>query len=95
MKRVKCAEKPQKGAATCLKRKKKRKSSARGCHFGKKRIFWRINTQEKDDELSCDFEDDESKRESKEYAGIRERKNSFSFVRVLLSRVFSVLSAYK
>ena len=78
-----------------LKRKKKRKSSARGCHFGKKRIFWRINTQEKDDELSCDFEDDESKRESKEYAGIRERKNSFSFVRVLLSRVFSVLSAYK
>ena len=77
-----------------LEKKKKRKSSARGCHFGKKRIFWRINTQEKDDELSCDFEDDESKRESKEYAGIRERKNSFSFVRVLLSRVFSVLSAY-
>ena len=78
-----------------LEKKKKRKSSARGCHFGKKRIFWRINTQEKDDELSFDFEDDESKRESKEYAGIRERKNSFSFVRVLLSRVFSVLSAYK
>ena len=36
----------------------------RGCHFGKKRIFWRVNTQEKDEELSCDFEDDESKRES-------------------------------
>jgi len=75
--------------------KKKKKKIERGCHFGKKRIFWRVNTQEKDDELSCDFEDDESKRESKEYAGIRERKNSFSFVRVLLSRVFSVLSAYK
>jgi hypothetical protein len=76
--------------------KKKKKKIERGCHFGKKRIFWLVNTQEKDDEeLSCDFEDDESKRESKEYAGIRERKNSFSFVRVLLSRVFSVLSAYK
>ena len=57
--------------------KKKKKKIERGCHFGKKRIFWRINTQEKDEEL-CDFEDDESKRESKEYAGIRERKNSFS-----------------
>ena len=58
--------------------KKKKKKIERGCHFGKKRIFWRVNTQEKDEELSCDFEDDESKRESKEYAGIRERKNSFS-----------------
>lgn len=43
---------------------KKKKKIERGCHFGKKRIFWRINTQEKDEELSCDFEDDESKRES-------------------------------
>ena len=52
-----------------LEKKKKRKSSARGCHFGKKRIFWLVNTQEKDDEeLSCDFEDDESERESTEYA---------------------------
>ena len=61
-----------------LKRKKKKKIE-RGCHFGKKRIFWLVNTQEKDDEeLSCDFEDDESERESTEYAGIiRERKNSF------------------
>ena len=32
-----------------LKRKKKKKIE-RGCHFGKKRIFWRVNTQEKDDE---------------------------------------------
>jgi hypothetical protein len=59
---------------------KKKENRGGGCHFGKKRIFWLVNTQEKDDEeLSCDFEDDESKRESKEYAGIiRERKNSFS-----------------
>ena len=48
--------------------KKKKKKIERGCHFGKKRIFWRINTQEKDEELSCDFEDDESERESTEYA---------------------------
>jgi hypothetical protein len=62
-----------------FEKKKKKKIERGGCHFGKKGIFWRINTQEKDDELSCDFEDDESKRESKEYAGIiRERKNSFS-----------------
>ncbi len=46
----------------------KKKKIERGCHFGKKRIFWRINTQEKDEELSCDFEDDESERESTEYA---------------------------
>ena len=44
--------------------KKKKKKIERGCHFGKKRIFWLVNTQEKDEELSCDFEDDESKRES-------------------------------
>ena len=68
--------------------KKKKKKIERGCHFGKKRIFWRINTQEKDDELSCDFEDDESKRESKEYAGIRERKNSFSSLFVSFCRAF-------
>ena len=30
--------------------KKKKKKIERGCHFGKKRIFWRVNTQEKDDE---------------------------------------------
>ena len=48
--------------------KKKKKKIERGCHFGKKRIFWRVNTQEKDEELSCDFEDDESERESTEYA---------------------------
>ena len=47
----------------------KEKKIERGCHFGKKRIFWLVNTQEKDDEeLSCDFEDDESERESTEYA---------------------------
>ena len=91
---MKCAEKPQKGQPLC-KEKKKKKIERGGCHFGKKRIFWRINTQEKDDELSCDFEDDERKRERKEYAGIREREELFFlFVRVLLSRVFSVLSAY-
>lgn len=48
--------------------KKKKKKIERGCHFGKKRIFWLVNTQEKDEELSCDFEDDESERESTEYA---------------------------
>lgn len=69
--------------------KKKKKKIERGCHFGKKRIFWLVNTQEKDDEeLSCDFEDDESKRESKEYAGIRERKNSFSSLFVSFCRAF-------
>ena len=30
--------------------KKKKKKIERGCHFGKKRIFWRVNTQEKDEE---------------------------------------------
>ena len=31
-------------------KKKKKKKIERGCHFGKKRIFWRVNTQEKDEE---------------------------------------------
>ena len=30
--------------------KKKKKKIERGCHFGKKRIFWLVNTQEKDEE---------------------------------------------
>ena len=75
--------------------KKKKKKIERGCHFGKKRIFWLVNTQEKDDEeLSCDFEDDESKRESKEYAGIRERKNSFSGSCPFVARFFRFVSIY-
>lgn len=73
--------------------KKKKKKIERGCHFGKKRIFWRINTQEKDEEL-CDFEDDESKRESKEYAGIRERKNSFSGSCPFVARFFRFVGIY-
>jgi len=60
-KRVKCAEKPQKGRHLIKKKKKKNRG---GCHFRKKRIFWLINTQEKDEEL-CDFEDDESAREQR------------------------------
>lgn len=44
--------------------KKKKKKNRGGCHFRKKRIFWLINTQEKDEEL-CDFEDDESAREQR------------------------------
>jgi hypothetical protein len=75
---VKCAEKPQKGAATCLKRKKKENRGG-GCHFGKKRIFWLINTQEKDEEL-CDFEDDESAREQRLRGNKREEELFFRFV---------------
>ena len=86
-----------------------RKTSKRGSHLKEKKqenraglplwkktnILARKYARKRRRELSCDFEDDESKRESKEYAGIRERKNSFSFVRVLLSRVFSVLLVYR
>ena len=46
-----------------LKRKKKENRGG-GCHFGKKRLFWRINTQEKDEEL-CDFEDDFERERAK------------------------------
>ena len=43
---------------------KKKKENRGGCHFGKKRIFWLINTQEKDEEL-CDFEDDFERERAK------------------------------
>ena len=31
-------------------KEKKKKIERGGCHFGKKRIFWLVNTQEKDEE---------------------------------------------
>ena len=56
VKRVKCAEKPQKGSH--LKKK------IEGLPLQKKTNILLINTQEKDEELR-DFEDDESAREQR------------------------------
>lgn len=58
MKRVKCAEKPQKGKP--LEKKKK----IEGLPLRKKTNILLINTKEKDEELR-DFEDDERAREQR------------------------------
>jgi hypothetical protein len=86
-----------------------RKTSKRGSHLKRKKKenraglpLWKKTNilahkyaRKRRRELSCDFEDDESKRESKEYAGIRERKNSFCAGSCLfVARFFRFVSIY-